>query len=73
VVLDRVPLSINATPWAEVFLDGTRIGETPLAGVLTPIGLHQVEFRHPELGRRTVPVRVTLQQPARISVDMRTQ
>jgi hypothetical protein len=73
VALDRVPLSINATPWAEVFLNGTRIGETPLAGVLTTIGLHQVEFRHPELGRRTVPVRVTLQQPARISVDMRTQ
>ena len=73
VALERVPLSVNATPWAEVWIDGTRVGETPMAAVMTTIGPHDVEFRHPELGRKVVPVRITLKEPARVSVDMRTR
>ena len=66
-------ISINALPWAEVWIDGQRAGETPIGNFSTPIGRHELLFRHPELGeqRRTVTVGVT--SPLRVSVDMRKQ
>ena len=72
----KLPLgavSINALPWAEVWIDGQRAGETPIGNFSAPIGRHELLFRHPELGeqRRTVTVGVTA--PLRISVDMRKQ
>ena len=53
-------LSINAVPWAEVTIDGTAHGETPLANLSLPIGSHEIVFKHPELGERkqTVIVKV---------------
>jgi hypothetical protein len=45
-------LNINATPWAEVLIDGRAAGETPLANVTLPVGVHEIVFRHPELGER---------------------
>ena len=64
-------LSINAQPWAEVWVDGERIGETPIANLSRRLGAHQVVFRHPQLGERTETVVVTLRQPARLGIDMR--
>jgi hypothetical protein len=45
-------IAINARPWAEVFIDGERVGETPLGNVSRSIGRHEVILRHPELGER---------------------
>lgn len=46
-----VDVHINATPWATISVDGTELGETPLAGVpLTP-GPHRFVARMPD-GRR---------------------
>ena len=45
-------LSINALPWAEVWLDGNALGQTPLGNVSVPLGEHEIVFRHPELGER---------------------
>jgi len=45
-------ISINAVPWAEVLIDGTPAGETPLANLSLPIGTHEIVFRHPQLGER---------------------
>lgn len=64
-------LHVNAVPWAEVWLDNQRIGETPIGNVASPIGTHEVLFRHPELGERKGTVLVTLKGPARISMDLR--
>ena len=64
-------LNVNATPWAEVWLDGVPLGETPLGNVSAPIGLHRVMFRHPQLGERHATVTVSLKEPARLGVDMR--
>jgi serine/threonine-protein kinase len=64
-------VSINAVPWAEVFIDGTRVGETPLANVQQTLGPHEVVFRHPQLGERRVNTVITLKETNRISVDMR--
>ena len=63
--------SFNATPWAEVWVDGQQIGETPLANISVPVGNHDVLFRHPELGEKRVRTVVTLSAPAKVSVDMR--
>ncbi|HMD36286.1 MAG TPA: PEGA domain-containing protein [Vicinamibacterales bacterium] len=63
--------SINALPWAEVFVDGSKIGETPLGNVSMPIGPHEITFRHPELGEQKQGVTITLKSPARISADLR--
>ncbi len=71
VELPRAPLSINAVPWAEVFIDGTRIGETPLGNLSQTLGPHEIVFRHPQLGERRVNAMVTLKEPTRVSIDMR--
>lgn len=64
-------LSVNALPWAEVWIDGKRIGETPIGNVSVPIGPHEVVFRHPELGEQRHHTTITLTTPARLSVDLR--
>lgn len=64
-------MALNAQPWAEVFIDGERVGETPIGNVPVPIGTHEVRFRHPELGEQVVRSTVTLGTPARLSVDLR--
>lgn len=64
-------MALNAAPWAEVWVDGARLGETPIGNVSLPIGSHDVLFRHPELGEQRHTVTVTLNGPARLSVDMR--
>jgi serine/threonine protein kinase len=63
--------SINALPWADVFVDGAKIGETPLANVSLPIGPHEITFRHPDLGEQKQGVTITLKSPSRISADLR--
>jgi hypothetical protein len=64
-------LSLNAQPWAQVWVDGARVGETPIGNLVRPIGRHDVVFRHPELGERRETVMVTALQPTRLGVDLR--
>jgi hypothetical protein len=66
-------LSINAQPWADVWLDGRPLGSTPIGNVSVPIGSHELVFRHPEFGERRATVSIGLQEPARIGMDMRKQ
>ena len=67
----RVPMHVNAVPWAEVWIDNQRVGETPIGNLQQTIGPHEIVFRHPELGERRMTVVVTLKEPARISMDLR--
>jgi hypothetical protein len=62
---------INAVPWAEVWMDGRRVGETPIGNLSASIGTRELVFRHPDLGERKASVMVTLKEPARISMDLR--
>ena len=64
-------MALNALPWAEVWVDGERVGDTPIGNVLVPIGPHEIVFRHPELGEQAHKVIVTLTAPARVSADLR--
>ena len=69
--LPQGTLSLNAQPWAEVWVDGERVGETPIGNLSIPIGSHSVLFRHPEFGERHQTALVTVKGPVRLSVDMR--
>jgi hypothetical protein len=64
-------VNLNASPWAEVWVDGNRVGETPIGNLSIPIGPHEVVFRHPQLGEKRHAISVTLNGPVRLSVDMK--
>jgi hypothetical protein len=64
-------VSINAQPWAEVWIDGERIGETPIGNLSRRVGTHEVIFKHPELGERRESLLIVVGKPARIGVDLR--
>lgn len=64
-------LHINAVPWAEVWIDGERVGETPIGNLQVRIGTREIVFKHPEFGERRTTALVTLKEPVRISMDLR--
>jgi serine/threonine protein kinase len=64
-------LSLNAQPWAEVWVDGNRVGETPIGNLSVPIGPHEIIFRHPQFGEKRHAITVTAGQPTRLSVPMK--
>jgi hypothetical protein len=67
----RVPVAINAQPWAHVIVDGQPVGDTPIANLMLPIGDHRVVLSHPELGERVQMVTVRATGATRVSVDLR--
>ena len=64
-------LQVVVIPWAEVFVGGESIGQTPMPRVKAAVGEHTLALRHPEVEERrqtvlikkgeTTLVRVTLQ------------
>jgi hypothetical protein len=71
IELPQGTVNLNASPWAEVWLDGRRIGETPIGNLAVPIGPHEIVFRHPELGEKKHAISVTTAAPVRLSVSMK--
>jgi hypothetical protein len=71
VDLPNGAVSINATPWAEVWVDGQRVGETPIGNLSIPIGPHEVIFRHPQFGEKRHAISVTMQGTTRVTMDMK--
>ena len=69
--LPQGTLSINALPWAEVWVDGQPAGETPIGNFAVTIGNHELLFRHPELGEQRKTVAVGAVAPLRVGVDLR--
>jgi PEGA domain-containing protein len=64
-------IAVNAIPWAEVWVDGEKIGDTPIGNLELTVGPHEFLFRHPELGEQRHAATITLTAPARLSVDLR--
>ncbi len=64
-------IAINAQPWAEVWIDGEKSGETPIGNLSLRIGSHSILFRHPELGEQQHTAVVKATGVTRLSVDMR--
>ena len=71
ITLDpRGPANFNASPWAEVLIDGRKVGDTPIANLQLPLGTREVTFRHPKLGERRVSVTVKGDAPVAVSIDL---
>jgi len=71
IELPKGTIALNAIPWAEVWVDGQRVGETPIGNLPISVGPHEIVFRHPELGEQRHATTVTPGGPARLSVDLR--
>jgi hypothetical protein len=69
VNLPKGTISINALPWADVWLDGQPLGTTPLGNMQVTVGNHEVMWRHPQFGERRQTIKVTGSAPVRASVD----
>jgi hypothetical protein len=63
-------VSINAQPWAQVWIDGNPVGETPLANLTVSAGEHEIVFRHPQLGERRETTIVKSGVQTRISTTL---
>jgi hypothetical protein len=66
-------VNLNATPWAEVWVDGKKVGETPLANLQLPLGTHEVVFKHPQFGERRMTTTIRANAPVALSIDMSKQ
>jgi hypothetical protein len=63
-------ISINASPWAQVLIDGKPVGETPIANLPLPIGEREIVFRHPQFGERRQTLLVKAGAHARVSANL---
>jgi len=64
-------IHVNALPWAEVLIDGRSVGETPIGNLSLSVGRHEVIFRHPTLGEKTLSAVIKAGVLTRLSADMR--
>jgi serine/threonine protein kinase len=66
-------LDIHVDPWAEVWVDGTKLPQTaPLRGLRLPAGTHRLRLVNPELGKQAVrQVNVPANGSIRINVSLR--
>jgi hypothetical protein len=65
----RSTLTVTATPGAQVWVDGARIGDAPVTDMPIDIGTREVVVRHPDYGERRLTVTATM-APARLDVDL---
>jgi hypothetical protein len=63
-------LTVTAVPWAEVWIDETNMGRTPLTNRGLPIGTHTLVLRHPEHGERRVVATIKHNEVTSVPVDM---
>ena len=64
-------LTISATPYAVVWIDGKKIGTTPIRDEKVRAGHVKVVLRHETYGAKTRSVTVHADQSARLTVDMK--
>jgi hypothetical protein len=64
-------LTVTATQPAEVFVDGERVGETPLTNRPVNVGTREVVVKSASGGERRFTKTVTV-EPVRIDVDFST-
>jgi hypothetical protein len=65
-------VNINAHPWAEVWIDGRKAGETPMANLPVMLGTRSFILKHPLYGDRRITATITT-TPAALSVDFTKQ
>ena len=67
-------VNLNASPWAEVYLDGAKLGDTPLAGIQVRLGTREFVFKNPQFGEKRITATVRGgKEPQVISHDFAKQ
>jgi hypothetical protein len=66
-------MQIDAVPWADVWVDGKWVGRTPIESLAVALGPHEIVFRHPELGAKTLSTVVKAGETARVSAQLTGQ
>ena len=64
-------LSVNASPWGTVYVNGRLAGTTPLLRFPVRAGRAHVTIENPKLGRKAVDVRIEPKQDTPLIVDLR--
>lgn len=65
-------LTINAIPWAEIFIEGESKGTTPLAGLRLPVGKYSIKLINQELKiEKSVDVKIEHNETAKVVVEMK--
>ena len=65
-------LTINTQPWSEVWVDGKKLGLTPLAYKELPAGRHKLVLKNPRLQlKKTVWIRIQPDKTTELEVDLR--
>ena len=73
--MTRVPLdprgkaNINAAPWASVYVDGEKVGDTPLANVPIRLGLREIVFKNPQFPDRKIVATIKAGTTSTFTVD----
>jgi len=64
-------LTINANPWADIYLKGKKIGTTPLTNHPLPEGMHKIVLKNPELNaQKEITVRIAADELTTVPVDL---
>ncbi len=65
----RGSVNFNAVPWAEVWIDGKKAGDTPLANAQVPLGIREIVFKNPDYGERKIVTTVRADTVGAVTVD----
>ena len=63
---------IVVEPWADVYVDGERKGQTPFPALVLQGGTHRVELRHPDYRPFFRTVDIKAGETLKLSVILRT-
>ncbi|MEZ4846021.1 MAG: serine/threonine-protein kinase [Bdellovibrionota bacterium] len=66
-------ISISATPWATVIVDGKIIGTSPILNYTIGVGKRTVIFRHPDFPDVTKTINIKFNEAHKLIVDLRQE
>ncbi|HYI02923.1 PEGA domain-containing protein [Hyalangium sp.] len=70
-VVGKGAVEFRVRPYATIFLDGNRLGETPLTPIEAPAGLYTVKVVNAELGKTvTRSIQVSAGQTTLVAVNL---
>jgi serine/threonine protein kinase len=66
-------ISISATPWATILIDGKIVGTSPILNLTLGTGKHDVIFRHPDFPDITKSINIRYNENHKLIIDLRQE
>lgn len=70
-VIKKGALSVSATPWAQVIVNGKVIGPSPVISHPLPVGSHKLILRHPDFDDIEKDITIREGQNNKVIIDLR--